>query len=78
MALLTNQFLRDNKVNGKIQRIVMFCGSEHIIDSITEDTVILKEVSRKGSSKLKVNSGICSVINDGMSTERYLENRVIR
>ena len=41
MATLTNQFLREQKVNGNFQRVVLYCGTEHAIDNITDKNIIV-------------------------------------
>ena len=79
MATLTNQFLRDNKIDNKFQYVVNHFDSEMVITNITEKNIMLKQVSKYNRGNCgRYNSGIYKVANNENATQWYLENRVIQ
>jgi hypothetical protein len=79
MATLTNQFLKENKINGNFQRVVMYCGTEHFIDNVTEKNIMLKQCSKEYRGNCgRFNSGRYRIQNDENATEWYLKNLVIK
>ena len=79
MATLTNQFLKDNKVDNKYQTIVMYEGTECLIQNITDKNIMLKMVARLNRGNCgKFNTGRLRRPNDETATEWYLKNRVIQ
>jgi hypothetical protein len=79
MANLTNQFLRENKVNGKYQMIVMYCGTEHTITNFTDKNIMITQCSKLGRGNCgRFNSGKYRIANNVNATEWYLNNRVIK
>jgi hypothetical protein len=79
MATLTNQFLRENKVNDKFQCVVNHFGNEMVITNITDKNIMLKQISKLHRGNCgRFNSGIYRVVNDENATEWYLKNRVIQ
>jgi len=79
MANLTNQFIREQKVNGNYQRVIIYCGTEHLITNITEKNIMLKQCSKLGRGNCgRYNSGRYRIANDENATEWYLNNRVIQ
>jgi hypothetical protein len=79
MATLTYQFIRENKVNGNYQMIVMYCETEHSITNITEKNIMLKQCSKKNRGYCgRYNSGNYRIQNTETATQWYLENRVIQ
>ena len=79
MATLTNQFLRENKVNDKFQYVVNHFGNEMVITNITDKNIMLKQLSKFDRGNCgRFNSGRFKVVNDENSTEWYLQNRVIQ
>ena len=79
MAILTNQFLREQKVNGNFQRLVMYCGTEHIIDNVTEKNIMLKQISKANRGNCgRFNSGRYRLQNNETATQWYFENRIIK
>tara|TARA_R110000782_G_scaffold253897_1_gene342166 strand:- start:576 stop:815 length:240 start_codon:yes stop_codon:yes gene_type:complete len=79
MATLTNEFLTNQKVNGNFQRIVMYCGSEHIIHNVTDKNIMLKQYSKENRANCgRYNSGKYRIQNNEKSTEWYFQNRIIK
>jgi hypothetical protein len=79
MAILTNQFLREQKVNNNFQMVVMYCGSEHVIANVTAKNIMLKQCSKENRGNCgRFNSGRCRMRNNERSTEWYFENRIIK
>ena len=79
MATLTNQFLREQRINGNFQRIVMYCGTEHFIDNVTDKNIMLKQCTKKYRGNCgRFNSGRYRLPNNENATEWYFENRVIK
>jgi hypothetical protein len=79
MATLTNQFLTEQKVNGNFQRVVIYCGSEHLISNVTEKNIMLKQLSKENRGNCgRFNSGLCRIQNDEKGTEWYFQNRIIK
>ena len=79
MATLTNQFLSEQKVNGNFQRVVMYCGTEHYIDNVTEKNIMLKQCSKEHRGNCgRFNSGRYRIQNNENATEWYFENRIIK
>jgi hypothetical protein len=79
MSNLTNQFLREQKVNGNFQRIVMYCGTEHFISNVTDKNIMLKQCSKESRGNCgRFNSGRFRIANDENATEWYFNNRVIK
>ena len=79
MATLTNQFLREQKVNGNFQMIVMYCETEHAITNVTEKNIMLKQCSKINRGNCgRYNSGRSRIQNTETATQWYLENRVIQ
>jgi hypothetical protein len=75
---LSNQFIKNNMVNGKYQRVVMYCGDQHVIDNITEKNIMLRQLSKLGRGNCgRFNSGRYRIQNTETSIDWYLENRVI-
>ena len=78
MATLTEQFLREQKVNGKFQRVVMYCGKEHYITNVTEKNIMLLQCSKQYRGNCgRYNTGRYRLQNHENATEWYLENRVV-
>ena len=79
MATLTKEFLTTQKVNGNYQMVVMYCGTEHFIDNVTEKNIMLKQCSKANRGNCgRYNSGRYRIQNNQNATQWYLENRVIQ
>jgi hypothetical protein len=79
MATLTNQFLKENKVDNKFQYFVMHEGQECLIQNITDKNIMMKAIHRLGRGNCgRFNTGRTRVINNENATEWYLQNRVIK
>lgn len=79
MAKLTNEFLREQKVNGNFQRVVLYCDTEHYIDNVTEKNIMLKQVSKEHRGNCgRFNSGRYRLQNNENATQWYFDNRVLK
>ena len=79
MATLTNQLLKENKVNNKFQMVVMHEGSECQILNITSKNIMMQAIQRLGRGNCgRFNTGRTRVVNNENSTEWYLKNRIIQ
>ena len=79
MATLTNQFLRENKVNDKFQYVVNHFGNEMVITNITDKNIMLKQCSKENRGNCgRFNSGRYRLPNNETSTEWYFQNRIIK
>jgi hypothetical protein len=77
--LLTNEFIKENKVDNKYQMVVMYCESEHIITNITDKNIMLKQISKLHRGNCgRFNSGRYRIANNENATEWYLKNRIIQ
>lgn len=78
MAILTNDFLKQNKVNNKYQDYVMYCGTKHLITNITNKNIMIQQWSKLNRGNCgRFNSGRHRIANNENATQWYLENRII-
>ena len=79
MAKITSTFFQENKVDGKYQMFVLYCGTEHSIVNVTEKNIMLKQCSKDNRGNCgRYNSGRYRLPNNETATEWYFENRVIK
>ena len=79
IMLLTNEFIRQNKVDNKYITTVMYCGSEHQITNVTDKNIMLKQISKLQRGNCgRFNSGRYRIANNSTGTEWYLDNRIIQ